>query len=164
MSTPYLHGGPALTNDYQAYSTHLMYPRLHVTGFATHKQQDEYPQPVLDLRPGDVETFTLSYFPFDDLDDFRRGVLELARQPTFEYPRFWPAGQESALIVQLPSPHVAPTAELAKTSLPCEVLADGRYRFANPGPTQRDPPHRRGVRDQADLRAVRSRPRRPGAA
>ena len=40
-----------------------MYPRLHVTGFATHKQQDEYPQPVLDLRPGDVETFTLSYFP-----------------------------------------------------------------------------------------------------
>ena len=140
LSTPYLHGGPALTNDYQAYSTHLMYPRLHVTGFATHKQQDEYPQPVLDLRPGDVETFTLSYFPFDDLDDFRRGVLELARQPTFEYPRFWPAGQESALIVQLPSPHVAPTAELAKTSLPCEVLADGRYRFAIPA--QRSGIHR----------------------
>lgn len=130
LTTPYLHGGATLTNDHQAFSTHQMYPRLHVTSFATHKESDEYPQPVLDLRPGDRETFRLAYFPFEDLTGFVQKVRSVGGQPTFDYPRFWPAGEELSIVVEMPSARDVPSAEHEGAPLSVERIGLTTYRFA----------------------------------
>jgi hypothetical protein len=130
LTTPYLHGGPSLTNDHQAFTTHQMYPRLHVTCFATHKQSDEYPQPILDMRRGDTETFTLRYFPFESIDEFSRNVRDLCQQPTFDYPRFWPAGREMTIVVDSPGEGIVPSATHEGAALPVKHLTATTYRFA----------------------------------
>ncbi len=129
LTTPYLHGGPTLINDYQAFSASQMYPRLHVTSFATHQQSDEYPQPILDMRAGDIETFSLAYFPFEDLGQFSAKVRDVAGQPTFEYPRFWPVGQELEIVVELPSPALELSASFETTTVPSVRLSETAYRL-----------------------------------
>jgi hypothetical protein len=129
LTTPYLHGGPTLVNDYQAFSTHHMYPRLHVTSFATHKQQDEYPQPILDMRAGDVETFSLAYFPFEELEGFSQGVRSLGRQPTFDYPRFWPVGQSLDVVVDLPQADLDLSAEFKGMTVPIRRGTETKVQF-----------------------------------
>jgi hypothetical protein len=129
LTLPYLHGGPALVNDYQAFSTHQMYPRLHVTSYATHKEMDEYPQPILDLRAGDVETFTLFYFPFEKIENFTTKVRNLCQQPTFDYPRFWPVGKELSILVELPEHEPALFAMHDAQALPVEKISATHYRL-----------------------------------
>jgi hypothetical protein len=129
LTTPYLHGGPTLVNDYQAFSASQMYPRLHVTSFATHQQGDEYPQPILDMRAGDVETFRLAYFPFEELDEFSNNVRGLGGQPTFTYPRFWPVGQELEIVVDLPDPRLALVASFDAAAVPSARLSETRHRL-----------------------------------
>jgi hypothetical protein len=130
LTTPYLHGGPTLINDYQAFSASQMYPRLHVTSFATHKQSDEYPQPILDMRAGDIETFRLAYFPFEDLDEFSEKVRHVCGQPTFDYPRFWPVGQELEIVVDLPDPRLEIVASFEASPVPSVRLSETRHRLA----------------------------------
>lgn len=129
LTMPYLHGGLHLVNDYQAFSTRQMYPRLHVTSYATHKESDEYPQPILDLKAGDTETFALCYFPFEQMEDFRTGVRSICNQPTFDYPRFWPTGKELEIVVELPHPDVTLSAESEAKTLPVEKLGDTEYKL-----------------------------------
>jgi len=130
LTTPYLHGGPTLVNDYQAFSTRQMYPRLHVTSFATHKESDEYPQPILDMRAGDIETFTLFYFPFEQLENFTEQVRSLCQQPTFDYPRFWPVGKDMNILVELPSSELTLSAEYGAKGLTIEKIADTKYKLS----------------------------------
>ena len=129
LTTPYLHGGSTLVNDYQAFSTRQMYPRLHVTSYATHKQRDEYPQPVLDLRAGDVESFSLAYFPFEELAEFSGKVRSLAGQPTFDYPRFWPVGRPMEIDVDLPRPELQLAAEYRAASIPARKISETRHQL-----------------------------------
>ena len=129
LTMPYLHGGPTLINDYQAFSTRLMYPQLHVTNFAAHKECDEYPQPILDLRPGDTEAFTLFYFPFDQLEDFTARVRSLCQQPTFDYPRYWPVGKEMSIMIELPY-HATVSAEHQAKAIPTEKITDTKFKFS----------------------------------
>jgi hypothetical protein len=130
LTTPYLHGGPTLVNDYQAFSARQMYPRLHVTSYATHKQPDEYPQPILDMRAGDIEAFTLAYVPFDAVETFGAIVSGVCGQPTFDYPRFWPTGREMDVVIELPRSAMSVSAAYEGAALPAERLTDTRYRFS----------------------------------
>ena len=129
LTTPYLHGGSTLINDYQSFSTHQMYPRLHITNFASHKESDEYPQPILDMQAGDVETFTLFYFPFQQLEDFTQSVRSLCQQPTFEYPRFWPVGKVMNIIVDLPDSGLTLSAEYQAKAISLEKINDLKYKL-----------------------------------
>ena len=130
LTTPYLRGGSTLVNDYLAYETHQMYPRLHVTGYATHKENDEYPQPLLDMSAGDSETFTLFYFSFESPEDFPIHVRDICKQPTFQYPRFWYVGKALCVDIQLPAHDMSLSAEYQGKALIPEKISDTEYKIA----------------------------------
>lgn len=129
LTTPYLHGGSTLVNDYLAYETHQMYPRLHVTSYAAHKENDEYPQPLLDMRAGDSETFTLFYFRFENLDDFPVQVRNICKQPSFQYPRFWYVDKTLSIDVQLPTRNMPVSADYQGKPLRSEKINDTEYEI-----------------------------------
>jgi len=132
-------------------------PILHVTAHAMHKQDDEYPQPVIAMRPTrtmkniyslyiedagpgdvapqflqprDVEKVTFRYFLFSSWEDFEQKVVKLCGQPVFDYPRFLPKGARLKITVTLPDSVKDIEATLDGENLNKERLDKNKYRFS----------------------------------
>ncbi|MGB9760317.1 MAG: hypothetical protein ACP5IT_10940 [Thermoproteota archaeon] len=106
----------------------LMFPILHFTALALHKEEDEYPQPRVAIRPiqklnnilrtisdadsddaihrllqlRDRLSITFRYFLFQNWKDFEEKVVKVCNQPVFEYPHFVPVGSKLEVIATFP--------------------------------------------------------------
>ena len=104
-------------------------PVLYVTGYRSHKEQDEYPQVPLQLKAGDVHETVLRYFLYEDTADLKSGMCDLARQPVLDYPLHTPVDKPFEVKARLP--RSVRRFEITQSGKPVETIAidDRTVRF-----------------------------------